>query len=135
MTNSTIDKIEQVRVQGIDAIVAQLHDLLGEYGNPNYSCPSGNYSFECGSILFGALTREMQSAGLLVHNFMPSFSNTNLWEVVSKVQGFRSPSWCYPGNYRTRSRHPCSLEERVTNIVNSIIGSDNGLDLEDFERI
>ncbi|KAK3208892.1 hypothetical protein GRF29_69g21024 [Pseudopithomyces chartarum] len=59
-----IDKIEQVRVQGIDAIVAQLHDLLSEYGNPNYSCPSGNYSFECGSILFGALTREMQSAGL-----------------------------------------------------------------------
>ncbi|PVH96337.1 hypothetical protein DM02DRAFT_674890 [Periconia macrospinosa] len=130
-----ISKIEQVCSEVTEAIVAQLHGLLEEYSDPNYQCPDDGPSFECGSILYGALIREMRLAGLLVSDFVPSVRDMDLSEILNKMQSFRSPEWCYPGRYKSRFQHSCSLKARVAEIVNSSIHPGKGLDLEDFGRI
>lgn len=134
-TNIPIERIDQARVQAIGTLVARLHDLLEEYRNPNYLCPNGGHSFECGSILYGALAREMELAGLLAPYPVAPFSGLSFGEIHLKLQHFRSPSWCYPDRYKTAKSHPCNLRGRVTKIAEEAIHPANGLDLKDFGRI
>jgi hypothetical protein len=110
-----------------------LHDLLEEYHSPTYSCPTG-YSFECGSILYGALTKELISTGLLVPCPVDPSSGWTLGRIYSKVHNIRSPTW-YDAGSRRKSQHPCNLNQKVTEVADRVMGEVNGLRLEDFDRL
>ncbi|KAF2175093.1 hypothetical protein K469DRAFT_611899, partial [Zopfia rhizophila CBS 207.26] len=80
-----------------------LHDLLNEYRNTNYCCLSGNYLFKCGSILYSALIKEINSLKLLVPYPAAPFSGTSFWEIYLKVHNIKSPMWCNLGLGRYKS--------------------------------
>jgi hypothetical protein len=67
-------RIDQARVKAVGTIVSQLHDLLDGFRRNDYRCPNGGSSFECGCMLYGALTKEMDLAGLLVPYPVAPFS-------------------------------------------------------------
>ncbi|PVH91491.1 hypothetical protein DM02DRAFT_545743 [Periconia macrospinosa] len=122
------------RIEAIGTVVSQLHDLLEEYRNADYCCPSGIHSFECGSILYGALTKGIDSSGLLVPYPVAPFSGMSIWEIYLKVHDIKSPVWCNPGSGRFRTHHSCNLNERVTEIVDKVMRRVNGLELKEFGR-
>ncbi|KAH8725724.1 hypothetical protein GQ44DRAFT_599689, partial [Phaeosphaeriaceae sp. PMI808] len=78
----------------IGTVFSQLRDLLEEFRSPLYRCLRGD-SFECGSILYGALFREMELQGLLPIPTAP-YSGLRVSELYSKMQRIRSPVWCRP---------------------------------------
>jgi hypothetical protein len=128
-----IERINEARIHDIGTLVARLHDLLEEYRNPNYVCPKGSHSFECGSILYGALSKQMKSAGLLEPYPVAPFSGMSFEEIYSKVRQFKSPKWCYPGKKKFTA-HSCDLGEKVTEIAEMVIHSAYGFHLKDFGR-
>ncbi|KAF2790571.1 hypothetical protein K505DRAFT_282387 [Melanomma pulvis-pyrius CBS 109.77] len=130
-----VDRIDQARMQAIGTVISKLQDLLNEYRNPLYQCAKGSSSFECGSILYGALTKGMELAGLLEPYPVAPFPGLGVWELYEKVKCLRSPSWCSMVEYyRSTSRHPCSLSDRVVEIADTAIRFADGLDLKDFKR-
>jgi hypothetical protein len=132
-TDFAIERIKEARIHVIGTLVARVHDLLEEYRSPNYRCPEG-YSFECGSILYGALSKQMKPAGLLEPYPVAPFSGLGFDETNSKLRDFKSPEWCTPGGHRLMI-HSCDLRETVTEIADIAITSVNGLCLKDFGRI
>jgi hypothetical protein len=107
--------------------ISRLQSLLEEYRNPHYECPDGR-SFECGSILYGALTKEMEFQGLLPVPIAP-FSGLSMSKLYKKLQSIRSPLWTYPGK---KLRHTCNLGARVMAIANPVMRLANGPGLDDF---
>lgn len=114
-------------------VISQLHDLLDEYRHRDYHCPSGINSFECGSMLHGALTKGMQLSGLLAPYPVAPFSGMSFGELCSKVYELKSPVWSDAG-YKRDHRHPCSLKERVAKIVDKAMNEVTGLELGTFDR-
>ena len=132
--NFRTDSIDQARIEAIGTVVSQLHNLLDKYRDVDYRCPSGFYSFECGSILYGALTKEMDSSGLLVPYPVAPFPGMSFCELYSKVQDIKSPMWCSPGTGRYKSQHSCNLNEKVMEVANRVMSGVNGLELKEFGR-
>ena len=108
----------------------QLQDLLQEFRNPLYRCPSGD-SFECGSMLYGALSKEMELQGLLPVPTAP-FYDISVSELYTKMQRIRSPSWCRPGKSK-KGHHHCNLGEKVMAIADPVTRLANGPELKDFD--
>jgi hypothetical protein len=129
-TDFSKDRIEEARMQAISTVISQLQDLIQEYRNPLYQCPSGE-SFECGSILYGALTKEMELQGLLPVPTTP-FSGLSVSELRIKMQRIRSPSWSYGGKSK-KNKHPCNLGKRVMEIADAVTVLASGPELNDFE--
>jgi len=119
-------------MQAVGTVISKLQDLLSEYLDPYYKCPSGSHSFECGSILYGALTKELNLAGLMVPYPVAPYPGLDVGELYSKLQHIKSPSWGYPG--KIKSRHPCDLNQRVMGIANKVLCFPDGLDLKDFDH-
>jgi hypothetical protein len=134
-----LDKIDQARLQAIVTVVSRLRDLLDENGNPSYQCPHSCHSFECGSILYGALSRQMRSAGLPTDPPTALCYGLGFWETYTKLQDIKSPVWYDLRNHGLKSKrllnpHPCSLRERVDNIIAEVIHLADGFSLRDFGR-
>lgn len=123
------EKIEVSRKQAIGTIFSKLQALLQEFRSPLYRCPSGD-SFECGSILYGALTKEMELQGLLPVPTEP-YSGLNVSELYTKMQRIRSPSWY--SSRKKKSQHSCNLREKVMAIAEPVTRLANGPELGDFE--
>jgi hypothetical protein len=128
-TDATTDRIETARMEAIGTVFSQLQELRQEYRSPLYHCPGGN-SFECGSMLFGALTKEMELQGLLPVPAAP-FAGWSISKLYTKIQRIQSPSWSKP----KKSRHRCDLSERVMSIADPVTRLADGPRLEDFDLI
>ncbi|KAL4905062.1 hypothetical protein BDW74DRAFT_178072 [Aspergillus multicolor] len=68
--------------------------------------------FECSSIMYGALTKEMQAAYLLSVPLLGSFQGRSYRGIVGKIRAFRSPKWqnswgTTPGSEAWNSHHKC----------------------------
>ncbi|KAH8730304.1 hypothetical protein GQ44DRAFT_701142 [Phaeosphaeriaceae sp. PMI808] len=127
--NICVDRIEQIRREAIGTIFSQLQDLLQEYRSPQYFCPSGG-SFECGSIHYGALTKELELHGLLPVPVAP-FTGLSTPGLCIKLQQIRSPMWW--SHPRKGRQHPCSLSGRVMAITDTATRLAYGPELKDFE--
>ena len=123
-------RIEEERMQAISTIFSQLQALLDEYRSQSYKCPSGD-SFECGSMLFGALTKEMELQGLFPVPKTP-FVGWSISELYTKIQRIRSPSWSC-SNKPKKSRHRCDLRARVMAIADPVTRLADGPRLEDLK--
>jgi hypothetical protein len=86
-------------------------------------------SFECDSILFGALTKEMYVQHLLPRQ-APPFQGRSFVETIASIHSIRSPEW-FSSYY---NRHDCSLRTYIDPIVDSLEECTDGLALSDFDR-
>ncbi|KAF2488623.1 hypothetical protein BU16DRAFT_532128 [Lophium mytilinum] len=122
-----VDRIDQARVRAIATVDSQLRILLHDYRAADYCCPRGSqYSFECGSILYGALTKGLVSSELS-YLFVP-FAGISFCELQEKVKSIKSPMWMtdYDGY------HLCNLGVKVTEMADMVLREIHGLDLKDF---
>jgi hypothetical protein len=117
-------------MQAIGTVFSQLQGLLEEFRSPLYRCPRDD-SFECGSILYGALFKEMELQGLLPIPTAP-YQDLSVSELCTKMQRIRSPTWCRPGKSK-KSQHGCNLAEKIIAIADPVTRLANGPELKDFE--
>jgi hypothetical protein len=128
---SHAEMIDEERQESIDRIITSLHDLLGAFLEGRNSC-----SFECSSILLGALTKEMHARHYLSPRPAMPFLGFSFATIARGVRGIRSPTWCShrSGDYYSSycSPHACSLEARIHPIISNLEDSMKGLALADL---
>lgn len=117
-------------MQEIGIIFSQLHDLLEKSRSQLYRCPHDD-SYEYGSILYGALFKEMELQGLLPIPTAP-YHDLSASELCTKMQRIRSPTWCRPGKSK-KSQHGCNLAEKVMAIADPVTRLANGPESKHFE--
>lgn len=88
--------------------------LLGERG-----C-----SFECSSILLGALLKELHQHKLRDPRPEPPFIGLNLTDLFKTLQQFRNPEWYTQARHARydsyRDRHVCSLASHVEEQISQV---------------
>ncbi|KAF2475405.1 uncharacterized protein BDR25DRAFT_340167 [Lindgomyces ingoldianus] len=123
----------QTHIEAIGNVISQLHDLLDEYCQRDYHCPSGINSFESGSILYGALAKGMEWSGLLAPYPVAPFFGMSFGELCSNVYNMKSPVWSNSG-YKRDYKHPCNLKDKIAKIVDEANNEVTGLELRAFDR-
>jgi hypothetical protein len=77
-----------IRCSAIELVLDKLYHTHEALLSGSRGC-----NFECSSIMYGALTREMRSANLLSPSPAPPFDKISYKSLVKKILAFRSPSW------------------------------------------
>lgn len=97
------DEIDPQRCLAIEAVINELHTLVDKFRSVDYVCPLGSqHSFFCGSVLLGALTKELDRWEMLSPRPEVPFQNMSLSGLRTQLkrrQG-NSPSTCIPGDTR-----------------------------------
>jgi hypothetical protein len=94
-------------------MITTLHDLLYKLRKGPESC-----SFECDSILLGALTKELDARNLFFPRPMPPFSGFSFETTAESISTIRSPNWWTPDRYSSYT-HNCTLKDRIDPIIDS----------------
>ncbi|KAK8029510.1 hypothetical protein PG993_010801 [Apiospora rasikravindrae] len=129
-----LEAIDRKRRESIDQIIAGLHDLLVDLRDNRLGC-----SFECSSILLGALTKQMNSNGILGLKAGSSLLGFSL-EVTSKAtRETQSPRWCSIPQVNlfgpsSRVEHSCNLQSLVQSKVQGLDHVVIGLQWSDFGK-
>ncbi|KAF2127448.1 hypothetical protein P153DRAFT_67816 [Dothidotthia symphoricarpi CBS 119687] len=127
-------EIVRKRYQVIESVIEPLHALLDKYRNSKYVCPrNDDLSFQCGSFLLGALTRELDRLDLFSPRPEIPFYKITFDSLCKLVQNIMSPEWRHSGysshGYSSQNiLHACSLKTEVTGIVNKATAGLEGLD-------
>ncbi|KAK8029503.1 hypothetical protein PG993_010794 [Apiospora rasikravindrae] len=119
-----VDALDQRRQKSLDGIISGLHDLLS-YFDSRTSC-----SFECSSILLGALTGQMQRRGFLNPKPTRPYLGYSVAETTKALCSFKSPEWASRRG-RFSDKHRCSLDNFMDATVKSIGDDVEGLKLEE----
>nr|KMM71731.1 hypothetical protein CPAG_08032 [Coccidioides posadasii RMSCC 3488] len=131
VANSTENTIDEQRKDSIDQIVEHLHGLRQDFLEQQESC-----SFECSSMLFGALTIEMHRRNLLPRTASP-FPGASFAKVVQSVRLIRSPTWCPVAGWvsfnSTCRAHGCILSKFIDPVIEGLEHDLAGLELNDIE--
>ncbi|KAK8867596.1 hypothetical protein PGQ11_006174 [Apiospora arundinis] len=120
--------IDQKRQEIIHDIISGLHDLI-LYFHTRTKC-----TFECSSILLGALTRQMQTKGLLNPKPTRPFFAYSVAGTTATVCDFQSPIWCDNNASYHPVQHWCSLESFMDATVRSFADGVEGLQLDGFSH-
>jgi hypothetical protein len=127
----TTGKIDSKRHHAIEYVIERLHKLLDTYRSADYACPYANeQSFQCGSFLLGALTKEMDAMGLLKPRPEVPFQGLSFQGVCGKLQAMRDLPW-YSDR---RSYHPCTLQIAVNPIIQEASVGLQGLDIVTLKK-
>ncbi|KAJ9310393.1 hypothetical protein DTO217A2_172 [Paecilomyces variotii] len=127
--HKVLEMINSKREQAINTIILMLQAKSKALLSGSQGC-----SFECNSIMYGALTKQMQSNSLLSPVPVAPFLNLNYNGLVLKLGSFKSPEWFSPGSdypYRKPTLHSCpqSTFKSLFGTLNNTVG---GLNLDDF---
>ncbi|KAF2117945.1 hypothetical protein BDV96DRAFT_517779 [Lophiotrema nucula] len=129
------EAIEKARQEGMLKLQSGLAALLGEYRSKQYSCPvgSGTSSFECGSMMYGALIKGMDTVGISTEG--DSFDGISLEELCNDIRRIRSPTWYYSGSSGYyQSQHMCKLTRPLKDMTDEVEKSLKGLKLEKLKK-
>lgn len=85
------------RQEAIENVICQLYEKQDAFLYGTRGC-----CFECSSIMYGALSKNMQSTGLLSPKPITPFLRMSYNQLVQKVSSFKSPTW-YQSSYRLHS--------------------------------
>ncbi|KAJ5667185.1 hypothetical protein N7507_003049 [Penicillium longicatenatum] len=127
--DSVIGSMNERREEAINSLVVLLHGTRDAFLNSTRGC-----NFECRSIMFGALTIQMQSSKLLLPKSETPFPGLTYNCLVQKISTFTSPKWSsfYRYNYAHNcSEHYCS-DASFESIFEELKGSLEGLKLDIF---
>ncbi|KAL4951824.1 hypothetical protein BDW69DRAFT_31181 [Aspergillus filifer] len=107
------------REEAINDLVVQLHGICDTFLSGSRGC-----SFECSSIMYGALTKQMQSDVQLSPKPAAPFPGLTYNHLVRKILSLKSPVW-YTSSGRS---HRCS-DSSFTRLIGKFDDHINGLDL------
>ena len=126
-------ELDLKRYQAIEAVIDTLQILFDKFRRHDYNRPQGNqYSFVCGSVMLGALTRELDWWEMLSPRPEFSFQNMSFSDVSTKVKAVTPFNWCpYNGGYNSY-QHPCRLSTMVIDAVDKIALGLKGLSINDI---
>ncbi|RYP50230.1 hypothetical protein DL768_004214 [Monosporascus sp. mg162] len=119
--------IDKAREESVNRIIIALHDLLERFRNRQAGC-----SFECSSILLGALTIQMHTAAILELRPKPPYLGYSFTVVIEMVRSFQSPRWVTRDHYGGYVRHSCSITSLIQPMIEDAEKSMGGLMLGDF---
>ncbi|KAK0716083.1 hypothetical protein B0H67DRAFT_256796 [Lasiosphaeris hirsuta] len=122
-----LGEIDQRRQEAVEEVITILHSLLAYLRDER----ANKCSFTCSSMLFGALTREMASHGLLPRpTALVGFSIEGIANLARSIQ---TPVWCNddPYNYYSSERHTCHLSNFIHPLVNGVEMNIRRLELRD----
>jgi hypothetical protein len=136
-----LDVINYRRSQAIQSLIDRLHVHLAKYRMRDYVCPEEkSQSLQCGCVLLGALTRELDRLELLSPRPQKPFSFLSYNLLCDSMKTIQSPIWIYRGHAqllggpRPTLAHKCSLQAVVAGIVNDAAATVTGLDLEETKE-
>jgi hypothetical protein len=123
MSNQWLEDIDKRRQESIEHMITPLHYLLHSLRTGPESC-----SFECDSIVLGALTKGLEARNLFTTPPVPPFSGLTFASTAESLTTIRSPNW--RDSYRKEHRQ-CSLKSRIDTIVDSL-KQKKGLSLDNY---
>jgi hypothetical protein len=87
--------IQSKRSKVFSKAIGNLFDWCAHYANPSYICKvSLEYSFECGSIMEGALRRNMNHLGVVSRDPGKDYPvDLSIEDLCNGVVDFRDPVW------------------------------------------
>lgn len=115
------------RKEAIEKVVNLLHEKHEALLDGKLGC-----RFECSSIMYGALTKQMKSKALLSPRPSRPFRSLNYNQLVQKIRSFNLPEWYSQlGYYNNYVRHSCN-NSSFESLLGRMDDSVNGLVLLDF---
>ncbi|KAF9693479.1 hypothetical protein EKO04_008405 [Ascochyta lentis] len=134
--NSVSSEVDLRRYQALESVIGGLHGLLDQYRSNSYVCKhNSTLSFQCGSFLLGALTKELGGWSLLSPRPEIPFQELVFSDICAKVENARSPHWCctYSRGYGVHDgQHACNLTQNVKEIVSKAKSGVVGLSLSNM---
>lgn len=97
-------RIAEQRERALGALISQLHLILTNLRDGEPTC-----SFECSSILLGALSRQMNDKRLLHPRPAAPFLGHSVDELIRTIRRFRSPNWVLWKQERIATSDPLSF--------------------------
>lgn len=91
------------RQGAIAGLVLQLDKTRDELQSGSKEC-----GFECSSIMYGALTKEMHLNALLSPRPVAPFPDLSYRSLVQRRSSFKSPTWYGLSSYYSRYQHKCN---------------------------
>lgn len=135
-------RIAEHRERALRALISQLHLILDNLRDDEPPC-----SFECSSILLGALSRQMNDKRLLRPRPVAPFLGHSVNELIRTMRRFRSPNWvlwkqeCVApsdplGSVSSSSQNRCNcrLSSLTAPRINEVSRGIKGLELLEFRR-
>ncbi|KAI1100523.1 hypothetical protein F4804DRAFT_318776 [Jackrogersella minutella] len=120
---NVVEEFNQRRQDLIQRVFDYLYSLLGLLRDVTVGC-----SFDCSSVMLGALTIHMHEQGILSPQLEPPYLGYSATSVMNMIRNFSTPATA--GGYRTRnSMHGCTLSKLFEKDLNFEI---NGLSLSDI---
>ncbi|KZL75235.1 hypothetical protein CT0861_08395 [Colletotrichum tofieldiae] len=126
---NVISSIDHRRQEAIGSVVKGLKDLVSTLRKETPGCGS----FECSSIMLGALLKQLGTHRLSQPRPKPPYLGYSLTTTLKSVRAFRSPEWAVPNviNSRWVQAHGCSLTNLIETVLGPIQSELEGLTLED----
>ncbi|KAH1287596.1 hypothetical protein KXW56_001348 [Aspergillus fumigatus] len=128
--NRVIETINEAREQGIREALAAIDRLIDDLSSSTHRC-----SFECSSILLGALIKFLRLSSLIFPDPRPPYDTLSIGSLTRSIILFaRSPLW--EARLSTKGRpewHSCRLGTLLDPVRRGLETKMNGLKLEDFE--
>jgi hypothetical protein len=113
------------RQAAVNNLIQVLHETREAFLSGIRGC-----GFECSSIMYGALSKQMHSNDLLLPRPAAPFPNLNYTYLVRKVLSFASPQWKDP-YYGSSYCHNC-YESSFTILFGKLNDAIEGLDLDNL---
>jgi hypothetical protein len=115
----------------MESVVSGLAEQLGVYRSATYICPINSIcSFQCGSMLLGALTKETDSLGLLSTRLERPYLGQTFDALCVKTRSIQSSTWLHS----SYSPHSCDVSTAVNSIVDQAVANVAGLTFRRMER-
>lgn len=122
----TVDRINATREEVLAQIILSIHAVKAQLVGDEVGC-----SFECRSLLLGALVKYMHDDGFHVPGLIASSEGRSLTAVIQRVRDMKSPSLNWHPQYVSFLREgvlPCKvslhslIEPRLEEVLRSICG-------------
>ncbi|KAL4924506.1 uncharacterized protein BDV17DRAFT_284673 [Aspergillus undulatus] len=126
-TNDITEDMNIHRQQAIEKVVLLLHETQDAFLNSDRGC-----GFECSSIMYGALTKELHRANMILRPVAP-FPGLAYDQLMQKVSSIRSPMWItkerdpWGSNFQREQHCDSSSFAQLFGHLNSTVA---GLDLQ-----
>ncbi|XP_014558706.1 hypothetical protein COCVIDRAFT_35998 [Bipolaris victoriae FI3] len=131
---SILRTLEVRRSEAIEQIIETFNCWIDEFSD-TYTCRvDADLSFECSSILLGALMKQMRNIDVLSPQVVAPFDGFSLEKVHENIKAIQSPIWeTYDGvNELYPIKHACGFQGTIIRDVGHIVASAKGLVLSDF---
>ncbi|OTA98875.1 hypothetical protein M426DRAFT_100945 [Hypoxylon sp. CI-4A] len=122
------DRIDERRQEFANRLFARLDTVADLLRDGELGC-----SFECSSILLGALIKESHEKGILNSHPGPRFQGHSIESLVGLIRAFKKPRWGTPSHnyhYDFNGRyHPCTLQNLFEENLKETV---EGLEISDI---